>query len=106
MGEKIEKQILKESQKKTEYLLFEEKSVVKHPYALAVDLYQSTLVSLAACGAIDLIVKSGIYENDESKLTNIIIQLERILEERSPGSYLNVILQFSQTSDDLLQAKL
>lgn len=106
MGERSEKPILKESQKRSEKLLFEEDSLVQHPYTLSLDLYRTTLVSLVANGAISSPGKTSIYEINNEKLSQIMSDLERVLVHRSRGSYLNVVLQFSQTTDNNLQAKL
>lgn len=105
MGEKMEKPILKEAQKRAEKLLFDDDSLVQHPYSLSLDIYKSTLVSLVTYDTINTTGMLGIYKVDEGKIANITADLERMIV-RSPGSYLNVILQFSDETDGSLQAKL
>lgn len=108
MGEPIEQEILRECQKKTEILLFQEDSLVKHPYSLSLDLYTSTLTSLTVVGAVSGSGKPRLYDLNKQKLSTIVNDLERImLKKKSPGTYLDIISMIGHHhTDNSLQAKL
>ncbi|XP_063972885.1 dihydroxyacetone phosphate acyltransferase [Diachasmimorpha longicaudata] len=102
-----EKNILKESQRQAETLLFEDNSLVRHPYTLSLDLYSSTLVSLVSYGAIKLVQNQPNYEIDRPNISTVIGDLETILLSReTPGSYLDIGLTLIRQADNTLQAKL
>ncbi|XP_015122459.1 dihydroxyacetone phosphate acyltransferase [Diachasma alloeum] len=102
-----DKNILKESQRLAETLLFQDDSLVRHPYTLSLDLYLSTLVSLTSYGAIKSIPNQPNYEIDRSKISTIIRDLEKILLSREvPGSYLDIGPTLIHQDDNTLQAKL
>lgn len=106
MDEPGEKQILKECQRQVEFDLFQDESLVKHPYTLSLDLYSSTLVSLSALGTIKTSGKPLIYQIDKTILTKITNDIKIILSSyQQPGSFLDIITNFNQP-DNTLQAKL
>ncbi|XP_015597806.1 dihydroxyacetone phosphate acyltransferase [Cephus cinctus] len=107
MGEPTERQIIKESQKKAENLMFNERKLGSYPYSLSIDLYSSTLVSLVAHGAVKMSERSCLYSADKIQLTSIIKDLDVILEEHHPsGSYLDIFPSISPQSSISIQAKL
>ncbi|KAK0083595.1 hypothetical protein PV325_008532 [Microctonus aethiopoides] len=114
MGESIEQEILKECQKRTEILLFQDDSLINHPYTLSLDLYQSTLVSLTNYEAITLLLSPSsssdnkrIYQVNKNILSSLIDNLEMIIsQQRSLGCYLDIASSFNHQNDNTLQAKL
>uniref|UniRef100_A0A0C9RZE4 Gnpat_1 protein n=2 Tax=Fopius arisanus TaxID=64838 RepID=A0A0C9RZE4_9HYME len=107
MEDPTDKNILKESQRRAETLLFHDDSLVHHPYTLSLDLYSSTLVSLTSSGAINSIPNQPNYDIDRPKLSSIIVELEKILLSRqSSGSYLDIGPTLIHHADNTLQAKL
>ncbi|XP_034952104.1 dihydroxyacetone phosphate acyltransferase [Chelonus insularis] len=102
-----DQEILKECQKRTEILLFQEESLVRHPYSLSLDLYSSTLISLSSYGAIKSSEgKPRIYECNRQRLSIIITELERMMSQRPLGSYMDILNMLVHQVDNTLQAKL
>lgn len=106
MDEPVEKNILKECQKYAEWNLFQDDSLVRHPYTLSLDLYTTSLVSLSALGAISSSGKPSVYTVNEENLSIIIKDLKVILSSNQQlGSFLEIIPKLNQ-QDNTLQAKL
>ncbi|XP_011498867.1 PREDICTED: dihydroxyacetone phosphate acyltransferase [Ceratosolen solmsi marchali] len=98
----VEKNILKECQRLVEELLYEEMSLINHPYSLTLDTYASLLSSLVKRENI-VLDKSGVYTpNNITDLQDILVDLEDILKQ----SYVNVFSSFSPEEIPNLQAKL
>lgn len=82
---------MKECQRYIEESLYHDKAlVIKHPYSLSLDIYQSLLSSLVAKGSVT-IDENGFYVPGVPSLEAIIADVEDILNSfDSKGSYLEM----------------
>ncbi|KAJ8673757.1 hypothetical protein QAD02_005019 [Eretmocerus hayati] len=100
-----EKAVVKECQRRVEQALYEQTSLIKHPYSLSLDVYVSLLSSLVKCGNVT-VDKNCIYKPNKPSLQAIVNDLEGILKHLPSGSYISISSTFIPQETPSPRAKL
>lgn len=104
LGEASDKNILKECQRQVEELLYRKSKMFRHPYALTLDIYASSLSSLVALNAIAL--SGGVYSCNKMHVAQITAGLNQIVDNFPEGSYMDVVPLMLSEAPINVQAKL
>ncbi|XP_033228265.1 dihydroxyacetone phosphate acyltransferase [Belonocnema kinseyi] len=106
LGECTDKNIIKESQKVTEEILYKADTFFKHPYSLSIDLYTSTLSSLLEIGDLNRPEKTPVYQADKVRLSTYVSILDGMLQQEDARSYFDIAPTLLSSTQNDIQAKL
>ncbi|XP_001599857.1 dihydroxyacetone phosphate acyltransferase [Nasonia vitripennis] len=101
----IEKNVIKECQKRVEESLYEETALIKHPYSLSLDTYTTLLSSLVTCEYVT-IDKCGLYNSNRSNMEEMVDDLDKILNQCSKGFYVEILSSLIPEEMTNIRAKL
>lgn len=101
----VEKNVIRECQKRVEESLYEKTAFIKHPYSLSLDTYTTLLSSLVTYEYVT-IDKCGLYNLNRSNMETMVADLDDILNQCSKGSYMEILSSLIPEEMTNLRAKL